>query len=312
MKAQQVIIIGSGPAGYTAAIYTARAGLKPILFKGTQPGGQLSITSDVENYPGFPEGILGPDMMLLFEQQAKRFGTDVREGQVTAVDLSGPIHRLTVDNTETWQTQSLIISTGAAAKWLHIPGEQAFAGKGVSACAVCDGFFFKGQTVAVVGGGDSACEEASYLSKLCKKVYMLVRKDHMRASTIMQQRVQQLSNIEILFNYYPVEILGHKSVTAVRIAHSKTKTHKELPIEGFFVAIGHTPNTDIFKGQIDMDEKGYIKTQPDSSQTEIAGVFATGDVQDNHYRQAVTAAGSGCMGALDAEKYLASNILPGS
>ena len=309
MSTHKVVIIGSGPAGYTAAIYTARAGLSPVLFKGTQPGGQLSITSDVENYPGFPKGLLGPEMMLLFEQQAKRFGTDIRDGQITAVDFSSKPSKLVVDGSEKLQTQAIIISTGASAKWLNIPGEERLSGKGVSACAVCDGFFFKGQEVAVIGGGDSACEEASYLSRLCKKVHIIVRKNHLRASIFMQERVRQSENIHIHLNHLPLEVLGKEVVQAVTLENTQTKTRTELPIAGFFVAIGHNPNTDIFKGQIDMEKNGYIKTQPGTTKTNIQGIFATGDVQDNIYRQAVTAAGSGCMGALDAERYLAKKQL---
>ncbi len=306
MRIEQLVIIGSGPAGYTAAIYAARAGLKPVLFKGLQPGGQLSITTDVENYPGFPQGILGPEMMVLFEKQAKRFGTDIRDGRVDGVNFSHAPFHLTLDNKEQLQAKSVIISTGAAAKWLGIPGEERLGGKGVSACAVCDGFFFKGKVVALVGGGDTACEEAIYLAKLCQQVHMLVRKDNMRASTIMQKRVAQTTNIDVQYNYQPMEVLGTDKVQAIRVAHTQTHEEKELPVAALFVAIGHTPNTDIFKGQLDMNEQGYIHTQAGTSKTNIPGVFATGDVQDNVYRQAITAAGSGCMGALDAERYLAN------
>ena len=303
----KVVIIGSGPAGYTAAIYAARAGLAPILYKGVQPGGQLSITSDVENYPGFPEGILGPDMMMLFEKQAKRFGTDIREGRVTSVNFSGYPHELTIDQEEKILARTVIISTGASAKWLGLEAEERLGGKGVSACAVCDGFFFKNQDVAVVGGGDTACEEAAYLAKLCKKVYILVRRNEMRASKIMQKRVQKAQNIEILYNHQTLDILGSDSVEAIKIKNLANQSQKELPIQGFFVAIGHTPNTEIFKGKLNMNEQGYIVTQSNSSKTSIKGVFATGDVQDPVYRQAVTAAGSGCMGALDAERFLSEH-----
>ena len=307
MESAQLVIIGSGPAGYTAAIYAARAGLRPVLFKGIQPGGQLSITSDVENYPGFPNGILGPEMMEHFEKQAKRFGTDIRDGQVTAVDFTKkPPFLLKIDEKKDLQAQTVIISTGASAKWLNISGEERLNGKGVSACAVCDGFFFKGKVVALVGGGDTACEEAIYLAKLCKKVYVLVRKEHMRASAIMQDRVHRLPNIEVRYNRQPVEVLGAEAVEALRILDTKSLEQTILPVEACFVAIGHRPNTEIFVGQIAMDKHGYIKTEADSSKTSVAGIFATGDVQDNVYRQAVTAAGSGCMGALDAERYLSS------
>ena len=306
MEKRNLVIIGSGPAGYTAAIYAARAGLRPLLFKGAQPGGQLTITSDVENYPGFPEGITGPEMMLLFEKQAQRFGTEIKDGDVTQVDLSNPPYRLYVDGVEAIEAKAIIVSTGASARWLGIPGEERLSGKGVSACAVCDGFFFKNQTVAVVGGGDSACEEASYLSRLCKKVYILVRKGHMRASTFMQQRVQQASNIEILLHSTPVELIGEEALSGVHIEHTETRASSSLDIQGFFIAIGHTPNTAIFKNQLEMDANGYLVTVPGTSKTSKAGVFATGDVQDAIYRQAVTAAGSGCIGALDAEHYLAS------
>ena len=306
MGVHKVAIIGSGPAGYTAAIYAARAGLNPVLFKGRQPGGQLSITSDVENYPGFPTGILGPEMMISFEKQALRFGTEIHEAEVTALRFGDQQHSLEIDNSTQIESQTLIMATGASAKWLGIDGEERLGGKGVSACAVCDGFFFKGLEVAVVGGGDSACEEAHYLSKLCKKVYLLVRREEMRASTIMQQRIQQTKNIEILFQHIPLKVLGNESVSGVLLEKKSENKTFELSVSAFFVAIGHQPNTAIVKGKLAMDKNGYIQTQADSSLTDVRGVFAAGDVQDSTYRQAVTAAGSGCMAALDAERYLAS------
>ena len=301
----KVLIIGSGPAGYTAAVYAARAGFKPVLYQGGQPGGQLTITTDVENYPGYPEGVMGPQMMVDFQKQAERFGTDIRSGMVTAVDFSGWPHKVTVDNKTEIEAESIIISTGAAAKWLNIESEQRLNGRGVSACAVCDGFFFKGQDVAIVGAGDTAAEEASYLSKIVNKVYMLVRRDEMRASKIMQQRVKNAPNIEILFNTETKEVLGDEEVSGVKVVNNQTGEEKDLDVTGFFVAIGHKPNTDIFKDWLDMDEVGYIQTIPGTSKTNVSGVFATGDAQDKIYRQAVTAAGSGCMGALDAEKFIA-------
>jgi len=300
-----VLIIGSGPAGYTAAIYAARAGLKPILYQGGQPGGQLTITNDVENYPGYPEGVNGPTMMMDFQAQAERFDADVRYGVITGVDLKKYPFEVIVDEEETVKARSIIISTGASAKWLGLPSEERLNSKGVSACAVCDGFFFKGQEVAVVGGGDTACEEASYLSKLCKKVHMIVRRDELRASKIMAKRVMTAPNIEIHWFTETEEILGDNEVEAVRVFNNKTNVKTDIPIQGFFVAIGHQPNTDIFKGLLDMDEAGYIITKPDSTKTNIEGVFASGDAQDKIYRQAVTAAGSGCMAALDAERWLA-------
>ena len=299
-----VLIIGSGPAGYTAAIYVARAGLLPVLYKGKQPGGQLSITSDVENYPGFSEGILGPQMMEIFEKQAQRFRSDIREGFITEVDLFRYPFYAKDDHGRSLLSQSIIISTGASAKWLGIKGETRLGGKGVSACAVCDGFFFKNQRVGVVGGGDSACEEALYLSKLAKKVYIFVRKGGMRASHIMQNRVKKASNIEIMFHHKPIEVIGEEKVEGVLLENTSTGARKELALEGFFVAIGHHPNSDLFANQLTRDEQGYIITLPDSTKTNISGVFATGDVQDKHYRQAVTAAASGCMGALEAERFL--------
>ena len=301
----KVLIIGSGPAGYTAAVYAARAGLKPVLYQGGQPGGQLTLTNDVENYPGYPEGINGPQMMVDFQKQAERFGTDIRYGMVTSVDFSGWPHKVTIDEKTTVEAEAVIISTGASAKWLGLESEQRLNGMGVSACAVCDGFFYRGQDVAVVGGGDTAAEEATYLSKLAKKVYMLVRRDELRASKIMQQRVLKAPNIEVLWNTEALEVLGKDQVEGLKVVNNKTNEERDLEIQGFFVAIGHKPNTDIFKGLLDMDEVGYIKTIPGTSKTKIPGVFATGDAQDKVYRQAVTAAGSGCMGALDAERFLA-------
>lgn len=300
----QVLIIGSGPAGYTAAIYAARANMKPLLYQGIQPGGQLTITTDVENYPGFPDGIQGPEMMVHFEKQATRMGADVRYGLATKVDFSQQPYKVWIDEEKLIEADSVIICTGASAKWLGIPSEERLNGFGVSACAVCDGFFFRGKEVAIVGAGDTAAEEAMYLSKLCTTVHMFIRRDKMRASKIMQDRVVNTPNIKVYWNTDTDEILGGKKVEAVRIKNNQTKQTQEIPISGFFVAIGHQPNSDIFKGWLDMDETGYIQTVPGTSQTNIEGVFAAGDVQDKHYRQAVTAAGSGCMAALDAERYL--------
>ncbi len=304
----QCLIIGSGPAGYTAAIYASRAGLNPVLYQGPQPGGQLTITNDVENYPGYPDGVIGPQMMTDFQKQAERFGTDIRYGLVTKVDFSknGGAHICTVDDEKEIEAEAVIISTGASAKWLGIPSEERLNGKGVSACAVCDGFFYRNQVVAVVGGGDTAAEEASYLSKICKKVYMLVRKDTMRASTIMTNRVKNAHNIEILWNTQVDEILGEEGVEGMRVINSLTGEKSDIAITGFFVAIGHKPNTEIFKGQLDMNESGYLLTAPDSTKTNLEGVFAAGDAQDFTFRQAVTAAGTGCMAALEAERYLAA------
>lgn len=306
MEKVECLIIGSGPAGYTAAIYAARADMKPVLYEGLQPGGQLTITTDVENYPGYPDGIMGPEMMDNFKKQAVRLGADVRFGMITSVefDKEGKKHLVTVDNTTQIQCETVIISTGASAKWLNLPSEQRLNGSGVSACAVCDGFFYRGEDVAIVGAGDTAAEEASYLAKICNKVYMLVRRDEMRASKAMQHRVNNLENVEIMYNTETDEVLGNLTVEGVRVKNNITNEKKELPIKGFFVAIGHKPNTDIFKKYLDMDESGYIVTHPDSSKTDIPGVFACGDAQDKIYRQAVTAAGSGCMAALDAERYL--------
>ncbi len=302
----ECLIIGSGPAGFTAAIYAARADMKPVMYEGLQPGGQLTITTEVENYPGYPEGIKGPEMMDNFKQQAVRLGADVRYGMVTKVDFSARPFTCIVDDKKTIKAQAVIIATGASAKWLGIPSEQRLNGSGVSACAVCDGFFYRNQDVAIVGAGDTACEEASYLAKLCNKVHMIVRRDTFRASKAMQHRVETTPNIEIHFNSVTDEILGDSVVEGVRLKNVIDGSTKEIPVTGFFVAIGHTPNTEIFKGYLDMDEQGYLITKPGSSYTNIEGVFACGDAQDKIYRQAVTAAGSGCMAALDAERWLAA------
>lgn len=302
------LIIGSGPSGYAAAIYAARADLKPVMIEGLQPGGQLTETTDVDNYPGFKNGIEGPAMMEEFRQQALRFDTDIRSGWVTKVDFSGPVHKVWVDDTKEITANSIIISTGASAKWLGLPSETRLreSGGGVSACAVCDGFFYRGQDVVIVGAGDSACEEATYLAKLCNKVYMLVRRDEFRASKAMVHRVENTPNIEVLYNTETVEVLGQEVVEGVRVMNHKTDTTHDIVATGFFVAIGHKPNTDIFKGWLDMDDTGYLIVEPGTTKTKIPGVFATGDAADKVYRQAVTAAGTGCMGALDAERYLAS------
>lgn len=301
----KVLIIGSGPAGYTAAIYAARAGLNPVLYTGGQPGGQLTTTNDVENFPGYPDGINGPQMMIDLQKQAERFGTKVHYGLVTSVDFSGYPHKVVVDEKHQVIAEAVIVATGASAKYLGLPSEDKFANKGVSACAVCDGYFYRGKEVAVVGAGDSAAEESTYLSKLCSKVHLFVRRDEMRASKIMQQRVLNTPNIEIHWNTETEEILGDDNgVNGVRIFNNKTGERKVIPIQGFFLAIGHKPNTDIFKGYLDMDDTGYIKVLPGSTKTNIEGVFAVGDAADRVYRQAVTAAGTGCMGALDAEKFL--------
>ena len=305
----ELLIIGSGPAGYTAAIYAARAGLNPVLYTGGQPGGQLTITTDVENFPGYPDGINGAQMMIDLQKQAERFETDVRYGQVTSVDFSVYPLKLVVDEKHEITSEAVIISTGALAKYLGLPSEQALMNKGVSACAVCDGFFFKGQEVAVVGGGDSAAEEALYLSNIMTKVYLLVRRDEMRASNIMQKRVKATSNIEILWNSVADEVLGDEEVDGMRIEDTKTGEKREIPIKAFFLAIGHTPNTEIFKDYLEMDDQGYIVNEPGSTRTNVEGVFVTGDAADKVYRQAVTAAGTGCMGALDAERFLAAREL---
>ncbi|HQV60702.1 MAG: thioredoxin-disulfide reductase [Chitinophagaceae bacterium] len=302
----QCLIIGSGPAGYTAAIYASRAGLNPVLYQGIQPGGQLTITTEVENYPGYPDGIQGPEMMVHFEKQAARMGADIRYGLATKVDFTGPVHKVQIDEEKWIEADTVIISTGASAKWLGLESEQRLNGFGVSACAVCDGFFFKGKEVAIVGAGDTAAEEALYLSKICSRVHMIVRRDEMRASKVMQERVKNTANIKIYWNSETDEVLGDKKVHAVRIRNKKTGETEEVPVSAFFVAIGHQPNSDIFKGWLDMDEAGYLKTIPGTSKTNVEGVFASGDVQDKVYRQAVTAAGSGCMAALDAERYLSA------
>ena len=302
-----VLIIGSGPAGYTAAIYASRAGLKTLLYKGDQPGGQLTITSDVENYPGYPNGIMGPEMMIDFENQANRFGSVIKNGMIKSVNFSTKKLSAISDDGDNIIAKTVIISTGASAKWLNIESEQRLNGKGVSACAVCDGFFFKNQDVAVVGGGDTAAEEALYLSKLTNKVYLIVRRDEMRASIIMQNRIKENDKIEILWNSEISEVLGKDSVEGINVINNVSNEIKIIKLNGVFIAIGHTPNTDIFRKYLKMDENGYIITKPDSTETNIDGVFATGDAQDKIYRQAVTAAGSGCMGALDAERFL-SNI----
>ena len=306
MEKVQLLIIGSGPAGYTAAIYAARAGVKPVLYQGIQPGGQLTITTEVENYPGYADGVQGPEMMVHFEKQATRMGADIRYGIVTKVDFNVSPFKVEIDE-EFWiETESVIISTGASAKWLGLESEQRLNGFGVSACAVCDGFFFKGKEVAIVGAGDTAAEEALYLSKLCTTVHMIVRKGEMRASKVMQDRVLRTENIKMYWNSETDEVLGENKVSGVRIKNNQTNEKVEVPVSGFFVAIGHKPNSDIFKGFLEMDEAGYIITTPGTSKTNIEGVFAAGDVQDKIYRQAVTAAGSGCMAALDAERYLSA------
>lgn len=300
------LIIGSGPAGYTAAIYAARADLNPVVYTGLKPGGQLTDTTEVDNFPGYPEGTMGPEMMIDLKKQAERFGTDVRFGYATKCEFSkdGSPHKVEIDSSKTVLAETLIISTGATAKWLGLESEERLNGFGVSACAVCDGFFYKGQEVVVVGAGDTAAEEATYLAKLCTKVTMLVRKDHMRASKAMQHRVKNTENITVLFNSETDEILGEKAVEGVRIKNNKTGQTINIPCTGFFVAIGHKPNSDLFINQLEMDETGYLITKADSTQTNINGVFAAGDIQDKIYRQAVTAAGSGCMAALEAERYL--------
>ncbi len=305
----KTLIIGSGPAGYTAAIYAARADLKPLLYTGMEPGGQLTTTTEVDNFPGYPEGIDGPTMMVQLQQQAERFGTEVRIGMITAVELSdevGGIHKVTVDDNKQIEAHTIIISTGATAKYLGIPSEQKLRGGGVSACAVCDGFFYKGQDVAIVGAGDTAAEEASYLANICNNVTMLVRKDHMRASKAMQHRVNSIKNITVKYNTEVDEVLGEQVVEGLRMVNNQTSEKEEIEITGLFIAIGHKPNTDIFKGQLDMDDTGYLITEGKSTKTNKPGVFASGDAQDKEYRQAVTAAGTGCMAALDAERYLAT------
>ena len=308
MEQHDCIIIGSGPAGYTAAIYAARADLKPVMYMGLQPGGQLTTTTEVDNFPGYSQGVDGNAMMEDLKNQAERFGTDVRFGLVTKTELTkevGGYHTITIDDSTQVQAKTIIISTGASAKYLGLPAEEKFMGFGVSACAVCDGFFYKGQEVVVVGAGDTAAEEATYLAKLCPKVTMLVRRDAMRASKAMQNRVLSTDNIEVLWNTETVDLLGDdKGLTAVKVKNNQTGEEKDIPAQGFFVAIGHKPNTDIFKGQLEMDETGYIITKPDSTATTYPGVFCSGDAQDKIFRQAVTAAGTGCMAALESERYL--------
>lgn len=306
MEKIKCLIIGSGPAGYTAAIYASRANLNPVIYTGIEVGGQLMQTTEVENYPGYPKGIQGAEMMKDFHQQAERFGTDIRFGYVTKVDFAKHPFVVTIDEVKDVEAETVIIATGASAKWLGIPSEKRLNGNGVSACAVCDGFFFKNQEVAIVGAGDTACEEALYLSKLCSKVHMLVRRDEMRASKIMQERVKSTPNIEVYWNTETDEILGEHTVEAVRVVNTSSGEKTIIPIQGFFVAIGHKPNTDIFKGFLDMDKEGYLITKAGTTQTNIEGVFASGDAQDKIYRQAVTAAGTGCMAALEVERYLAA------
>jgi thioredoxin reductase (NADPH) len=308
MEKTHLLILGSGPAGYTAAIYASRAGIKPILYQGIQPGGQLTITTEVENYPGYPDGVQGPEMMIDFEKQAARMGADIRYGLATKVDFSKQPYKVWIDDEIEIETDAVIICTGASAKWLGIESEKRLNGFGVSACAVCDGFFFKGKEVAIVGAGDTAAEEALYLSKLCTTVHMIVRRDKMRASKVMQDRVLKTANIKVYWNSETDEILGDIKTTGVRIKNNITNDKIEIPISGFFVAIGHEPNSGIFKDFLQMDEAGYILTKPGTTKTNIEGVFAAGDVQDKVYRQAVTAAGTGCMAALDAERYLSEKF----
>ncbi len=306
MEQHHCVIIGSGPAGYTAAIYAARAGMKPLLYTGTEPGGQLTLTSEVENYPGYANGILGPEMMEDFRKQAERFGTILRYERIEKVDFTGPKHILISEADLEIQADAVIIATGASAKWLGIPSEKTFMNKGVSACAVCDGFFYRGKEVAVVGGGDTATEEALYLSKLCTKVNLIVRRDELRASKIMQERVLNTSNIKVWWNSETLEIKGDQSVSSILLKNNVSQEVSEVAVGGFFVAIGHQPNTSIFRDWLDMDDQGYLITQPGSTKTKREGVFAGGDAQDRIYRQAVTAAGTGCMAALDAERYLSA------
>ena len=306
----QCLIIGSGPAGYTAAIYAARADLKPMMYQGLQPGGQLTTTTEVDNFPGYPEGTSGPQMMEDFQKQAERFETEVRWGMITDINLSKRPFIAKADDGKTIEAETVIIATGATARWLGMPSESEYNGYGVSACATCDGFFYKGKVVAVVGGGDTAAEEASYLANLCEKVYLIHRRDELRASKAMQKRVLNTKNIELVWDTIPKEVIGEtegfaKKVTGVKVQNVKTGEEKTIDIDGFFVAIGHKPNTDLFKGQLEMDKTGYLKTKPDSTATNIEGVFAAGDVQDHVFRQAVTAAGSGCMAAIEAERWLA-------
>ncbi len=305
MEQVKTLIIGSGPAGYTAAIYTSRANLGPVLYEGMEPGGQLTTTTEIENFPGYPEGIDGTTMMADLKRQAQRFGADVRTGRITKVDLSSRPFHVIVDGTAEIEAQTLIVATGASAKYLGLPSETKFRGMGVSACATCDGFFYRKKTVAVVGGGDTACEEATYLAGLCRQVYMIVRKPFLRASKAMQQRVFDTPNIEVLFEQNTAEVLGDdEGVTGVRLRHSTTGAEREIAVDGFFLAIGHHPNTELFQGQLELDDEGYIRVKPGTSETSGEGVFAAGDVKDPRYRQAITAAGSGCMAAIDCERFL--------
>lgn len=300
------LIIGSGPAGYTAAIYAARADIKPVLYQGMQPGGQLTITTEIENFPGFADGINGPALMDIMQKQAARFDADIRWGVATSVDFSKKPYHVVIDEETTIEAETIIIATGATAKWLGLESEKKFNGFGVSACATCDGFFYKGLDVAVVGGGDTACEEATYLAKLCKSVTLIVRRNELRASKAMQQRLFETPNLKVMFNHSPKEIVGEKTVNGVILINNKTKEEVKIDVEGFFVAIGHSPNTEIFKSQLGMDENGYLITIPGTTKTNIEGIFAAGDVQDHIYRQAVTAVGTGCMAAIEAERYLTS------
>lgn len=307
MERVKVLIIGSGPGGFTAAIYASRANLQPVLYEGIQPGGQLTTTTEIENFPGYPEGTTGVEMMADLKKQAQRFGAEVRSGQITEVDLSKRPFRMKVDGTTELEADALIVSTGASAKYLGLPSETKYRGMGVSACATCDGFFYRKRDVAVVGGGDTACEEATYLATLCKQVYLIVRKPFLRASKAMQERVFKTPNIEVLFEHNTLEVLGdEEGVTGARLIHSSGQ-EKEIAIDGFFLAIGHHPNTEVFRGQLELDEEGYIKVEPGTSKTSVEGVFAAGDVKDPHYRQAITAAGSGCIAALDCERWLKAN-----
>jgi len=305
----KTLIIGAGPAGYTAAIYAARAGLNPVLYQGLEPGGQLMLTTEVENFPGYPQGVQGPQMMEDLRAQAERFGCSIRYGLATSVEFSGSFHKVFIDEKIEIHTETIIIATGASAKWLGLETEKTFQGRGVSSCAVCDGFFYKKKDVVVVGGGDSAVEEATYLANICNKVYLLVRRNELRASKIMQARAERTPNLEILWNTVPTEIFGNNDVEGVKIKDLSTLEEKTLEVKGFFVAIGHQPNTKIFEGNLEMDEQGYIITNHKGTHTNVEGVFACGDVQDNTYRQAITAAASGCMAALDAERYLSEKLV---
>ena len=303
-EAVKVLIIGSGPAGYTAAIYTSRANLAPVLYEGIEPGGQLTTTTDVENFPGHPDGVTGPDLMDRMRRQAERFGADIRTGTITRVDLASRPFHVVVDGTREIKAETLIIATGASAKYLGLPSETKFRGQGVSACATCDGFFYRKKDVAVVGGGDTACEEASYLASLCRKVYMIVRKPHLRASKAMQQRVFDTPNLEVLFEHNTAEVLGDESGVTGALLRRNDGTERKIDISGFFLAIGHHPNTELFSEQLALDAEGYVKVEPGTSKTSVEGVFAAGDVRDPHYRQAITAAASGCIAALDCERFL--------